>query len=72
MVKYAVTKAEQAYGSKTGELKLHSVYDAFIAKFPWMSIFVTFDEFSKLVDESLDWMNTQLAENNGIAAIVKQ
>ena len=69
-LKYAVTKAEQAYGSKTGELKLHSVYDAFIAKFPWMSIFISYEEFKTLVDEALKWMNEQLNNNEAFSKAI--
>ena len=71
-LKYVVTMAEKEYGSKTGQLKLASVYSAFLSKFPWMGMIISYEEFSKLVDDALTWMNTQLADNSNIAAIVRQ
>lgn len=49
----AVKEAEDQFGSKTGQLKLSYVYDLFVAKFPWLAKIITFDRFSKLVDEVL-------------------
>ena len=40
---WAVTTAEKEYGSGTGQIKLRAVYDLFLAKFPKLSIFVSFD-----------------------------
>ena len=50
---YAVTEAEKVLGSGTGQLKLRYVYDMFITKFPYLVQFVSFETFSKLVDEVL-------------------
>lgn len=61
-LKFAVTEAEKALGAKTGQLKLRMVYDMALAKFPWLA-FVSFDEFSKWVDDALKWLNAQLASN---------
>lgn len=65
---YAVTMAESELGGGTGKLKLRSVYDMFIAKFPMMSKVVSFETFSLWVDEALDEMRKMLETN----VVVKQ
>ena len=52
----ACTQAEKEFGSKTGALKLRYVYEMFIANFPLLSKFVSFDEFSTMVDRALEEM----------------
>lgn len=63
-LRWAVTEAEKELGSGTGQLKLRAVYDMAIERFPWVEKFVSFEEFSKMVDEALEWMRKQL-DNNG-------
>lgn len=70
-LKFAVTEAERELGSGTGQLKLRMVYDMAIAKFPWVAKVVTFDSFSKWVDESLEWMRKQLSENESVKNLVE-
>ena len=60
---YAVTEAEKALGGGTGKLKLRMVYDMFLEKFPSIAKFISFDDFSKFVDEALEEMR-KLLENN--------
>lgn len=67
---YAVTLAEKELGGGTGELKLRYVYDMFVAKFTWVSKFVSFDLFSEMVDEVLERMNHLLATNVAIEEFV--
>lgn len=67
---YATTLAEKELGSGTGKLKLRYVYDMFVAKFPWISTFISFDKFSALVDEVLEEMNGLLSTNKNVAAYV--
>lgn len=62
-LKLAVTEAEAALGSGTGQLKLRDVYDMAVEKFPWVAEFITFETFSTWVDEALEWMNNQLESN---------
>lgn len=69
-LKYAVTAAEQALGSGTGQLKLRYVYDLFVDKFPWLAKAISFSRFSEYVDEALVWMRGQLESNTAIAEIV--
>ena len=69
-LKLAVTEAEAALGSGTGQLKLRDVYDMAVEKFPWVGEFVTFETFSTWVDEALEWMNNQLESNDKVKAYV--
>ena len=62
-LKYAVVQAEKELGSGTGQLKLRMVYDMAVNKFPFLVKLIPFNIFSGWVDESLDWMRGQLAEN---------
>ena len=68
---WAVSKAEQEFGSGTGQLKLRSVYNQFIARFPKLSTFITFKRFSALVDEALDILSDML-KNGKIANIIEK
>ena len=65
-LKGAVAKAEKELGSGTGQLKLRWVYDLAIKEFPWVGQFVSFDTFSKWVDEALVWFEDQLNKNQKI------
>ena len=65
-LRYAVTEAEAYFGSGTGEIKLRYVYDKAIEKFPWIEGIISFETFSKWVDEALEWMNKQLQENEKV------
>ena len=69
-LKLAVTEAEAALGSGTGQLKLREVYDMAVEKFPWVGEFITFETFSTWVDEALEWMNNQLESNEKVKAYV--
>ena len=68
---YAVTKAETELGEKTGQLKLHTVYDMFIVRFPSVARIVSFETFSLWVDEALDEMKKMLENNKKIEELVK-
>lgn len=54
---WAVAEAEKRFGSKTGQLKLRYVYDMFTARFPFAAKFLSFEQFSNLVDEALEKFN---------------
>lgn len=69
-LKFAVVEAEKELGRKTGEIKLRKVYDKAVSLFPWVALFVTFEDFKLYVDEALEWMEEQLATNNNIANYV--
>lgn len=64
----ACLEAEKEFGSKTGVIKLRYVYDMFLATFPVLSKFISFEQFSKMVDAALEEMkhliNTNMAVFN--------
>lgn len=66
----AVTEAEKALGSGTGQLKLRSVYDLFVQRFTWLAKIVPFEKFSDMVDDALVEMRELIATNEAVAAYV--
>ncbi len=62
----AVIKAEKELGGGTGQVKLRFVYDLFIDKFKFMSMFITFQHFSLLVDGALIVMKEMISNNNQV------
>lgn len=62
----AVIKAEKELGDGTGQLKLRFVYDLFIDKFKFISMLISFSQFSELVDQALDIMRDMLDSNKQI------
>ena len=67
---YACMEAEKELGGKTGKLKLRMVYDMFLSKFSWLAKVVSFEQFSKLVDESLEEFKHLLESNKAVKNIV--
>lgn len=63
---YATSLAEKELGSGTGVLKLRYVYDMFLAKFPWLAKFISFEHFSDMVDNALTEMKNLLETNESI------
>lgn len=59
----SVLEAEKQFGSGTGKLKLRSVYDLFVARFPWIAKIVSFETFAQWVDEALDTVEQWLTED---------
>ena len=70
-LKFAVIEAEKELGSGTGQLKLRMVYDMAVKQFPFIVQLISFDTFSKWVDEALDWMRNQLAENKAAQSYIE-
>lgn len=68
---YAVTMAEKELGDGTGQIKLRSVYDLFVERFPTIAKLVSFETFSKWVDEALVVMEDMLETNENVKALVK-
>ena len=66
----AVTEAERELGGGTGQLKLRTVYDAFLTKFPWLAPVISFKRFSQLVDDALEEMRKMLEKNKAVQAYV--
>ena len=69
---YAVTQAENQLGGGTGQLKLQTVYDAFVAKFPVVKNFITFTAFKKMVDKALAEMKELAQKDTAIASYIGQ
>lgn len=69
---YAVIEAERNFGPKTGHIKLRYVYNCFIEKFPALSKFISFDTFSKMVDEVLEEMRHLIETNGAVSDYVEQ
>lgn len=68
----AVVKAEKELGSGTGQIKLRFVYDLFIDKFKFLSMFISFERFSKLVDQALDTMKDMIANNKQVKDYIEE
>ena len=67
---FAVVQAEKELGGGTGQLKLRYVYDMFVSKFKFVQMLVSFEEFSEMVDDSLDIMRGMLSTNNKVKEYV--
>lgn len=67
---FAVVQAEKELGGGTGQVKLRYVYDMFVSKFKFIQFLVSFDEFSEMVDDSLDIMRGMLSTNNKVKEYV--
>lgn len=65
-LKYACFEAEMALGSGTGQLKLRMVYNLAIKNFSFLSKIISFEVFSRWVDEALEWVNKQLDSNPNV------
>lgn len=68
---WAVIQAEQALGGGTGQLKLRSVYDLFIQRFPAVARAISFDTFALWVDEALEEMREMLKNNKTLKQLVE-
>jgi len=67
---FAVSESEKLFGGGTGQLKLRYVYDLAIKTFPALTKFISFNSFSKNVDEALEIMRDMLKHNENINAII--
>ena len=67
---YAVAQAEKELGSGTGQLKLRYVYDMFILRFGSIARIISFEAFSKLVDEALYIFRNMLKDNQAVVNYV--
>lgn len=68
---WAVGEAERQFGGGTGQLKLRTVYKEFVKWFPKLSLIISFERFSFLVDEALETLAVML-KNEKIANIISQ
>lgn len=58
---YAVTKAEEAWGSKTGKIKFAEVYTYIKTEFPIVTFFFTEKQLTNIIEEALAEMKKILA-----------
>lgn len=68
---YAVSESEKVFGGGTGKLKLRYAYDLAIKTFPVIAKFISWERFSKCVDEALDIMRDMIKHNKNIDDILK-
>ena len=68
----AVVKAEKQLGGGTGQIKLRFVYDMFIDKFKILSMLISFNQFSSMVDEALDQMKEMLSTNQQLKEYIEK
>lgn len=68
----AVVKAEKELGNGTGQIKLRFVYDLFLDKFKFISMFITFAQFSDLVDMALVTMKEMISNNNQVKDYIEK
>lgn len=67
---YAVSESEKVFGGGTGKLKLRYAYDLAIKTFPVIAKFISWERFSKCVDEALDLMRDMIKHNKNIDDIL--
>ena len=68
---YLCTEAEKIYGSKTGQWKLKYCWDQACSRFRFLTTFLTFENFSKMVDECLVELRHLIETNDNIAEYVR-
>ena len=68
----AVVEAEKKLGGGTGQIKLRYVYDMFIEKFKFLALMITFEQFSMMVDISLDKMRLMLSSNEKLKDYIEK
>ena len=66
-----VISAEADLGGGTGKVKLSVVYGYFVTAFPILKNFVSFETFSRWVDEALDIMREMLKENTNLKQVIE-
>lgn len=69
---WCVTKAEEKYGSNTGQLKLQYAYELATTKFKWLTKVIPYPLFKKWIDDALVKMKEMLQNNKKIAEIVNK
>ncbi len=67
----AVVEAEKQLGSGTGKIKLRFVYDMFINKFKFLSMLISFSQFSQMVDVALEEMREMLSTNKQLKEYIE-
>jgi len=63
---WAVAKAEEKWGSNTGNLKLREAYALFVQFYPDIALKIPFETFSEWVDKALEKFNEIASKNKKI------
>lgn len=69
---WAVAKAEDTLGSGTGQLKMKYVYDLFVAKYPAIAIFLSYDQFLEMAEKALDEFKEMMENNEAIKQLYEK
>ena len=67
---WAVSEAENMFGSNTGKLKLRYAYELAIQRFPVLAKIIPFGVFSTMIDGALDVMRKMIEDNDDIANVI--
>ena len=65
-----VLEAEKELGGGTGQIKLRYVYDLFVMRFPTVAKVISFETFSKWVDEALEQAEEMLHGNEKLVEYI--
>lgn len=67
IIKAGVAKAEQQYGSKTGQVKFEAVWSEIYAHIPWIiRVFFTEKELAGCIKDAVKWLDKVLTDNPDI------
>ena len=67
---WAVSEAENMFGSNTGKLKLRYAYELAVKRYPILAKVIPFTVFSGMVDGALDVMRKMIEDNEDIANVI--
>jgi hypothetical protein len=67
---WAVSEAENMFGSNTGKLKLRYAYELAVNRYPILAKIIPFSVFSGMIDGALDVMRKMIEDNEEIANVI--
>ena len=68
---YACIEAEILMKSKTGQLKIRYVYDKFNDRFKWISLVISFEQFTSLLEVALKEAKHLIETNQNIKEYIE-
>ena len=63
---YMVTEAEKELKSKTGRIKRSMVWEWLVERFPIVTLFITEEQYDKLLDQALEDFRKMLESNTSL------
>lgn len=63
---YMVTEAEKELKSKTGRIKRSMVWEWLVERFPIVTLFITEEQYDKLLDQTLEEFRKMLESNTSL------